>query len=326
MSEISIIVPIYNVEKYLEKCLKSLLNQTLPKEKFEIILIDDGSTDSSGLIADTYAKNFPFIRVVHKKNAGLPQARKTGVSIASGNYIAFVDPDDWIESNMYTRLLETIQSTDADMACCNYILEYENKKVKMNFDNPSEIETMSGYQALLSVHKRNAVFQFAWNKLYRRELFENIIFPQENIIGEDYSIVVQIILKCRRVTYITDKLYHYLQRQSSMCKSAYSEFHKKTYINYNTILEMLLNKFPEEKTIFINYHIQEWLFIIIPMSRNRKYDISIISKVRKDIKKNIVQYLKVSGDSWVIKIAVCLFIVSPRGFLRLYQTIYNRGK
>ncbi|WP_322018790.1 glycosyltransferase [Clostridium butyricum] len=129
---ISIIVPIYNMQKYLRKCLDTLIKQTY--DKLEIILVDDGSTDSSGVICDEYLLKDNRIKVIHKENAGVSDARNVGIAIAKGEYIGFVDPDDYIELNMYEKLLYLIKNNDCDIAICGYVIEDENGNSVKNLD------------------------------------------------------------------------------------------------------------------------------------------------------------------------------------------------
>src|SRR5690554_2285343 len=118
---ISIIVPVYNVEQYIEKCMVSILSQTY--RNIEIILIDDGSTDNSGNLCDTYSAIDPRVKVIHKKNGGISSARNSGLEVAMGEYIGFVDPDDWIETNMYESMYSNIKRNNSEICICNYIID-----------------------------------------------------------------------------------------------------------------------------------------------------------------------------------------------------------
>ena len=125
---ISVIVPIYNVEKYLDRCLKSIINQTY--KNLEIILIDDGSPDNCGTICDEYAKKDNRIKVVHKDNGGLVKARNTGLDIATGEYISFIDPDDWIELNMYEEMIKIADETNTDIVRCGYYRDNDKESME----------------------------------------------------------------------------------------------------------------------------------------------------------------------------------------------------
>ena len=125
MPKVSIIVPVYNVEKYLRRCIDSILRQTLTD--IEVILVDDGSFDSSGKICEEYARKDSGLRVIHQKNAGVAVARNTGLDIASGDYIAFVDSDDYIEPNMYQSMMQVANQYDCDVVLCDCVKEHGNQ-------------------------------------------------------------------------------------------------------------------------------------------------------------------------------------------------------
>ena len=126
--KISIIVPIYNVKKYIQQCVESLINQTY--KNLEIILIDDGSTDGCGELCDEFGKKDQRIHVIHKQNGGLSDARNKGIDVASGDYIGFVDSDDWISHNMYEKMLSSLKSVNADIAVCGWVEEFLNNSIE----------------------------------------------------------------------------------------------------------------------------------------------------------------------------------------------------
>lgn len=210
---ISIIVPVYNVEKYLNNCINSLVNQT--HTDLEIILIDDGSTDSSGRICDEWKKKCGKIRVIHQKNSGVSRARNAGLKIASGQYIGFVDSDDFVEEDMYEQL-EKAMNAGADIAVCGYNDVLNNKTT-------SRISHINGV-----LTREDAIQQcvcdsgwglYIWNKLFRRELIyknnEPIFFPEDVFIGEDAVWLMMILGRCDHVSYYSEAKYNYVSRQGS---------------------------------------------------------------------------------------------------------------
>lgn len=222
MNLISIIIPIYNVEKYLRHCVDSVLNQTY--ENIEVILVDDGSPDKCGEICDEYAEKDERIRVIHKENGGLSDARNAGLAIATGEYVAFVDSDDYIEKDMYEKLYEAIRKANADMSICNF--KYVGENGIDYFDNsdlPIKDNVLSGKDILL-----NELFEpkwhywvVAWNKLYKRELFNDIHYPIGRI-HEDEFVIHEILFKCRKVSCISKMLYNYVQRENSIVNQSYN--------------------------------------------------------------------------------------------------------
>lgn len=324
MKELSIIVPVYNGEGYIEKCLESILEQNLPNDQYEIIVIDDGSTDLSSEIADKYQKKYSHVRVIHKRNEGLPQARKTGVLNAEGKYIAFVDVDDWIEKDMYSVLLQAIKKYDVDMVCCNYAMEYEDKRKEQIISDSSKLLFFDSYEGMKRMHERKNIYQFAWNKLYKKELFKNITFPTANIIGEDYTITVQLIQNCNRIMQIPNVYYHYLQRNGSMCKNGYTDNHYLAYKNYENIYSFLVKKYPKLKKIITNYHLQEYLVLCIPMCRNDKYNYELLKDTQKKFRNNFWGYFFTSNDGLKFKSAALLMLINPSILMNVYKRTFNR--
>ncbi|MDQ0198773.1 glycosyltransferase family 2 protein [Neobacillus ginsengisoli] len=219
--KISIIVPVYNVEKYLVKCIDSILNQTF--SDFELILVNDGSTDKSGEICDEYSKIDKRIKVVHKKNGGLSSARNAGIDLAKGEYIAFVDSDDYIHKRMYEVLYNNAIINSSDIIICDFTVANEgvfydtsNLNIDIVAQNFSNIESLNKLYT-----SKGISFIVAWNKLYKRELFNDIRY-EKGRIHEDEFIIHQILYKSSKVTYLPIKLYYYLQTNNSIIRSPYN--------------------------------------------------------------------------------------------------------
>ena len=206
MPKISIIVPVYNVEKYIDRCLKSLVNQTL--QDIEIIIVNDGSQDKSVEIIEKYLKENPTkIKYYEKKNGGLSSARNYGIEYATGEYIAFLDSDDYVETNMYEEMYNLAKKENADMVECDFIWEWEfGKKI---FDKRKEYKTKE------DMMKKPRVI--AWNKIYKREILNKykIRFP-EGLIYEDLEIFLKLLPHLNRISYINKYFIHYTQREDSI--------------------------------------------------------------------------------------------------------------
>ena len=229
---ISVIIPIYKVEKYLKQCIESVINQTYTN--LDIILVDDGSPDNCGLLCDEYEKKDSRIRVIHKQNGGLSDARNAGITIAQGEYIGFVDSDDYISQDMYEKLHSAIKKNNAQLAVCNF--QYVNEDgTEINKQSPVKNEKLSRIEAL---HKLNEsmwwYYVTAWNKLYRKELFSNIRFPFARLY-EDAYLVHEIMGECDNIATISEKLYYYRQRDNSIITSG------KSVRNYDAV-EALCNR------------------------------------------------------------------------------------
>lgn len=217
--QISIIVPIYNVEKYLRRCIDAILNQTI--SNLEIILVDDGSPDLCPQICDEYAKRDNRIVVIHQENGGLSAARNAGIKAAKGEYIGFVDSDDYISPNMYELLYDNIEHYDADIAICNFEYVDDNGNA-LNRPSPMKTEVLTNKQALRKLEeKRWTYYVTAWNKLYRRSLFDEVTFPIGKL-NEDSAIMHELFHKSRQIATIDDKLYYYVQRNNSIISGGYN--------------------------------------------------------------------------------------------------------
>ena len=218
--KLSIIVPIYNVEPYLRKCIDSILTQTFTD--FECILVDDGSPDNCPAICDEYAKKDSRIRVIHKENGGLSDARNAGLDIAQGEYIGFVDSDDWIHPQMYELVYKCAISTNADIAQCGYSKIKEKDSIDIHFEATqkpivrTKDEIFKNYYSLIP-----GIDDMVWNKMYRKTIFDTIRFPVDRYF-EDSSILFDTINASDCVAIIGTPLYFYLQRPNSIMSINYS--------------------------------------------------------------------------------------------------------
>lgn len=210
-SLISIVVPVYNVEKYLDKCIDSLVNQTY--ENLEIILIDDGSKDNSAKICDNWKDKDNRIKVVHKKNGGLSEARNVGIDYAEGDYIAFIDSDDWVDKNFIKYLYEQLKKYNADIAASAIIKTYKDyneiqliNREKIIFTNGEALDTLLSGRDFCAV---------AWNKLYKKNVIGNIRFPIGKI-HEDEFFSYKVIANANTLVLVPEAIYYYRQRSGSI--------------------------------------------------------------------------------------------------------------
>lgn len=225
---ISVIVPIYQIERYIGFCIESLLNQTY--KNLEIILVDDGSSDRCPEICDLYASKDSRIKVIHKQNGGLVSARKAGLEIATGDYVGYVDGDDWVGAGFYESLYSAIATSDCDVVCAGQSRDLFNKSA--HFTNPYPLGIYKG-ETLKILQKnmlsycdfyRPGITTYVWNKLFKREiLYKHQMNVDERIsIGEDAAVTYPVLMECSSV-YISDCVaYHYRQREDSMLKRSAS--------------------------------------------------------------------------------------------------------
>ena len=236
--EISIIVPIYNVEKYLPRCIESILAQTFTN--FELILVNDGSEDDSGEVCDRYAKEDKRIKVIHKKNGGVSSARNAGLKNSIGNYIGFVDPDDYIKKDMFNILYNLCKKNNADISICKNSREINGKVLEGKTD--MSIKELSNNEAMKELFKAE-LYRFAlWNKLFRYKCFEGVLFP-EGRIHEDLSITYKLIASAQKVMFINYEGYIYVKRDLSILTQKYNENRLQSFKAWNEIIEFMKQKY-----------------------------------------------------------------------------------
>jgi glycosyltransferase involved in cell wall biosynthesis len=247
---ISVIVPIYKIDRYLGICIESIINQTY--NNLEIILVNDGSPDRCPEICDLYAQKDRRIKVVHKKNGGLVSARKAGLQIATGEYVGYVDGDDWIGSGFYESLCSKIVECDADLTIAGQSRELFDKCTC--FNNSIPVGTYDGeklqilYEGMISYGDfyKPGITTYVWNKLFKREiLLEHQYNVDEHItIGEDAAVVYPYMMSCKRVSIIDNCEYHYRQREDSMLKKSSSFKEEASGLK---VLYEYLSKFANEQ-------------------------------------------------------------------------------
>ena len=237
---ISVIVPVYNVEPYLRRCVDSILAQTY--ENLEIILVDDGSTDRSSAICDEYADKDARVRVIHKENGGSSDARNAGISIAKGKWIGFVDSDDFIEPEMYQELLFASIRNNAEIACCGrYIFSEKRTKAEHCFDHT---RILSSSETMAELLLNNATDESVWDKLFISDLFAGIHFPIGEI-NEDLPVLPVLFRKSRTIVHTGKPYYYYRTREGSISKSSYSRKSSVVIRHMQFVSAYVRDHFPE---------------------------------------------------------------------------------
>lgn len=220
--DISIIVPVYNVEKYLKRCLDSIVNQSF--NDFELILINDGSIDKSGIICDEYAQIDKRIKVVHKKNEGVSLTRNLGISIASGEYITFIDSDDWIEQDFLKKAIEYIKKNNVSILITGFV--FENNKKIFNIFNGEKDEIFLNNEIKKEFLKQNKFSWTVYDKFFKREIIKKYKFDSRIKIGEDMLFCWQIFKNIEKIGYLPLYKYHY---DISASKTMTSDFSLKWF-------------------------------------------------------------------------------------------------
>lgn len=214
---ISIIVPIYNVEDYLDRCVESIVNQTY--NNLEIILVDDGSPDNCSQMCDSWAEKDNRIKVIHKENGGLSDARNAGLKIATGEIVSFIDSDDWIELDMFEKMLNRMKKDNSDMVSCGVKWVEEDGTVIR--DVTSEDEVLDTETAMRELLNDNKLKQHVWNKIYKYDLIKDIPF-EKGKYHEDVFWSYQIVGRTKKVSVVKESFYNYMQRSNSIMGESYS--------------------------------------------------------------------------------------------------------
>lgn len=319
-SLISVIVPVYNVEKYLSRCIESIIKQTY--RNLDILIIDDGSTDESGTIADNYSKMYEYIRVVHKKNEGIGPTRNLGMSLAKGEYVLFVDSDDYIDEKMIEMLYNASQTYESDLVCCNKFRVYEKNKKGMQTNlNLEEIKILSVKEALSLFLLTNYVDVVFWNKLIKKDLLKTIKCP--NHIYEDVFVIYKIILQANKVVCLNAPLYYYCQREASITDENYNDkmilLKEAVDENYNEIKRI----YPEIENQLILGKIHWYIVIYDKIILNKGKNHSLKKEIKWMIKSNIKNILQTNLMSKSKKIQYVLLLISDILYRFSYKFFYK---
>lgn len=215
---ISVIVPIYNVEKYLARCVDSIVNQTY--KNLEIILVDDGSPDRCPQMCNDYAEKDSRIKVVHKKNGGLSDARNAGMAVATGEYISFIDSDDYVSDDFFECLLDVMNKENSDIAECSVVKFYEDNRFD-EFSDDLSVKTYDTQDAMSALIAENPFHQHVWNKLYKTELVKDIPYAVGKL-NEDEFWTYRVFGRANKVARINKTMYYYFQRSSSIMGVGYN--------------------------------------------------------------------------------------------------------
>ena len=292
MPKVSVIVPVYNVEKYLEKCLDTLVNQTL--EDIEIIVVNDGTPDNSQQIIDKYVSNYPEkVKSYIKENGGLSSARNFGLRMATGEYISFVDSDDYVELDMMEKLYKKTEEFKYDVVCSDVNIIYPDKEVEAK----SNIE--SDNKKLSLKDKKNIIlnaYPVAWNKIYRREIISGKLLFEKGIWFEDVLFLYKLAPSINSIAKVDYKLYNYLQREGAITYT----FNEKLY-DLNKILKILIDYYKKENIYdeyedILEYTYVRYMFATfikrVAKSKDKKMFKKAVKYAIDDVKETFPNYKK----------------------------------
>lgn len=317
---LSIIVPSYNASQTIEKCITSLISQTMSPQQYEIIVINDGSTDETESLVQSLVEvhNIDNLTLVSKQNEGLPQARKSGIDVSKGRYIGFVDSDDWVDSDFFATLLDDAISHDADVAYGGLTDNYERyaRIRKMSI----QTSPISGLTAFEILNTRKSVLTYLWNKIFKRDLFNDVVFPKGNLLGEDYYVEAQLLPRCNCVVGSKTFGYHYMRYSDSMSAAGFSLTMKNGFYAYQEISKALIAKYPSLDRALVSYLMLEYMAILTSMFKNMQVDEVIKKWITGYVRSHLLTYLFYSSDQLKYKCSALVIAFNPS----LYGYIYRR--
>ena len=320
---VTVVVPIYNVEKYIDNCIQSIICQTY--QNLQIILVDDGSPDNCPRICDEYQKNDSRIEVIHKKNGGLSDARNAGIQKAKGKFICFIDSDDFINSKYIEKLYNMIEKNDADIAIVNFKRVQEFKETYLKEDNENSTENVyTGKQMIENIYDKNLYLQstVAWNKMYKTKLFQTIQFPYGNLHEDEYT-TYKLYYNCKKIVMTSEPLYYYRYVPNSIMNK---KFNQKR-LDGILALEERLNFFNEkkEKRLY-DLTLVRYMLVIMIHYMNCKMFLENSQEIQEELmnkyKKFYKKVIKLPECSKQDKLKIMLFRASPK----LYYQIRTYSK
>lgn len=283
---ISVIIPVYKVEEYLDRCVKSIQKQTY--ENLEIILVDDGSPDNCGKMCDEYAKEDSRIKVIHKENGGLSDARNAGIEIATGNYIAFVDSDDFVSHDYIEYMYKMIIENDVKLAISGIMNIWKNTPITEGIHTTAQVLTPK--ETFENFLFAKGIEISAYGKLYHKSLWEEIRFPKGKVY-EDTAIMYKIIEQAQKIVYGDKQCYYYIARVGSISKQQGFNKNEEDYIVHtNQMLKFIEEKYPELQTaihrfdVYAKFRILRMLIHTNPRDKQMEKEyVKSIKKYRKEV-------------------------------------------
>jgi len=326
-TKVSVVIPIYNVEKYLDRCVNSVINQTY--KDLEIILVNDGSPDNCPQMCDEWAQKDNRIKVLHKQNGGLMSAWMAGVNIATGEYIAFIDSDDWVELDFVEELIRPfLNDKDIDLTVCNYYNAYDNYRTIVSVENCEENENLLSQDKLMEIKNHLSVFSYSrWNKMYKRSaILANLKYCNPEIsLGEDSCITRACFLDAKKVWFVKKPLYNYYFRTNSIVNS-FKPKHISDFIKVNIMLKKLFEDKQCDISKNLSYELQHQMHFILKSifwsdlkQKRTNYKLVLKSNLIKD-------YLKCDDGCFIKRQRIIKRIIKTHSYLlmKLFYAVLSK--
>lgn len=313
---ISIIVPVYNAQKFLNRCVDSLISQTY--ENIEIILVNDGSKDDSGAICDSFAQKDSRVKVIHKENGGVSSARNLGLDTATGEYIAFVDADDYVDKDMYKKLYDNAVSTGSDISMCSYALEDKEGNI-IDKSNNSELFEFTRSEMVKHMLMQKLYTCSPWNKLLKADTINNIRFDTHVLHNEDLLFIYQAMKNCNKAVFMDKPLYFYCYNENSAARVSYSDKNTTMLIAQDFVLSDIGEAMPDIYDVALTEYVKTMIFNLTAIAKGNYKNKEYIRKLKKAVRQNLSFFWK----SYVAKGYKIYALVISVSF-NLYKSIFCR--
>ncbi|MFT8929656.1 MAG: glycosyltransferase [Sporolactobacillus sp.] len=331
MSElISIVIPVFEAEQTIERCIVSLINQSY--EQLEIILVDDGSTDQSGFLCDLYAEKDNRIKVIHQQNTGVSAARNAGIRAANGDYIGFVDSDDWCERDMYRHLYQLSDKEKADIAICGFVFDKSDGRCftesSTQIDRSLVLTREQALQSIAGSKKFEKASYNVWNKLFSRQLINDnsLLFNNDLIYGEDACFLTAAILAAEKIVFQPKPVYHYCQKIKSLENQSntgqhFSRIKMGQLIALNTIITAVENDYPTALSAIKGSVCAAALILLRDFFSCQSEDIVIYRILVRTIRRNLWALMRSHVRNYKVQTAALAASLSPQVFRWLCQAV-----
>ncbi len=320
MPVISIVVPIFNADRCLERCLHSIKAQSY--DEYEVLLVDDGSTDSSAAICESFCKNDDRFIYLYQENAGPDIARKTGTKNARGEYIAYVDSDDYIAYDMLEKEHDAILRTGADIVC-SQIIRFDEKREWSGSLYHDEVTLLTDKQEILrAFFETGILIGTYYAKLIKTSIMKNYDFITDGLIGEDITAALYMFDKAKTISLIPDKTYYYYQNSDSISHAKYSHRHFVSLDNYIKLRDLYLNRDGVTPKRICGYFAAYQMAVATAMGRKGYYEKEPGELLRNDLKDHWKWIKNDSKTALNMKMCIWLYMYMPKVFIGMFHMLY----
>ena len=317
---ISVIIPVYNAEKHLTRCLESISSQTYVS--LEVIMVDDGSTDNSASICRSYSDKDERFKYIYQDNAGPDIARKTGTKASIGEYVTYVDADDYISENALEVMINNANETSADIICSQIVRFDEKREWPGSIYNEGESILKEKAEILNAFFVSETLIGTYYAKLIRKSVIEDYSFVKDGLVGEDITAALYMFDKANTISLIPDKIYYYYQNSDSISHAKYSNRHAVSLENYIKLRDLYLNRDGVTPQRICGYFAAYQMAVATAMGRSGSYEKRPGELLRKDLKDHWKYIKNDVKTALYMKLCIWLYMNMPKVFIGLFHMLY----